>query len=369
MADEPKNPPKKPFSRTEYLRHKAEREARETPNEKAQCEADASASLQKAAEKFARDRQLVSNVFKQASDNKKARGGDRSRRERGDKSEPAMPRSHRVSRILAGGLFALFFGALIQALTLFGVITMNSGHLFMVIAFLAGALLLTTEILPVKPRKHKILSVVILAVALLAIDLASAFYASHQKNVTPTSSPAPVGFRVELPRMLIPAAEPNPSPSWCLDSAPPDAVGVFIGSTVVITTKSSFPIEIGDKPVFTIHRSESGIELTAQVIDRDSGVRTQITNNQVDYARTDNPLTSTSESAHSLLIENSYGLEMLYAHFYNKRAIRIRGRFYVPGCRNAVIITDKDVILNGIPVPTRGVCLEDFSNAIAAPCD
>ncbi|HKO42185.1 MAG TPA: hypothetical protein VJU84_02765 [Pyrinomonadaceae bacterium] len=96
-----------------------------------------------------------------------------------------VPPSHRVSRVVAGGLFALFFGSLIQALTVFGVITMNSGHVFMVIAFIAGALLLTTEILPVKPRKQKILSVLILGLVLLAIDLASVWYTTKETVKTP----------------------------------------------------------------------------------------------------------------------------------------------------------------------------------------
>jgi hypothetical protein len=109
-------------------------------------------------------------------------------KEEQSKSEQKLPRGHQISRVLAGGLFALFFGAFIQALTLFGVITMNSGHVFMFVAFIAGALLLTTEILPVKPRKHKILSVAILGVVLLVIDVASALYASRREQI-PTPSP------------------------------------------------------------------------------------------------------------------------------------------------------------------------------------
>lgn len=65
MADTPETP--KPFSRIEYLRNKAEREARETPEEKARREADASSGLQKAAEQFARE-QSATGVFKQAMD-------------------------------------------------------------------------------------------------------------------------------------------------------------------------------------------------------------------------------------------------------------------------------------------------------------
>jgi|GEM_PF-6846293 len=101
-----------------------------------------------------------------------------------NKSEQTLPRSHRISRVLAGGLFALFFGALIQALTLFGVITMNSGHIFMVIAFVAGVLMITTEILPLKPTRHKVAAIVTLGVVLGLIDLVAALYA-HKRDISP----------------------------------------------------------------------------------------------------------------------------------------------------------------------------------------
>jgi hypothetical protein len=96
-----------------------------------------------------------------------------------------LPRSHRISRVLAGGLFALFSGSIIQALTLFGVITMNSGHFFMGIAFVAGVLMITTEILPLRPTRHKVGAIVILGLVLGVIDMAAAWYARKRAAPTP----------------------------------------------------------------------------------------------------------------------------------------------------------------------------------------
>jgi hypothetical protein len=132
-------------------------------------------------------------------------------------SQPPLSKSPprlSLSRIAAGGLFALFFGSLIQALTLLGVITMNSGHVFMLVAFAAGALLLTTEILPVKPRRHKVVSVIMLGLVLVAIDVGSVFYVAWRDRKTETSpqtalTPPPTVTATSAPA----ATSPSPSPA------------------------------------------------------------------------------------------------------------------------------------------------------------
>jgi hypothetical protein len=110
---------------------------------------------------------------------------------------------------------------------------MNSGHIFMLIAFVAGALILTTEILPVKPRKHKVASVIILGVVLSGIDVASALYAARRErkahaqsealvaSPTPTmtvtssvspsilSSPSPLKASSKAPAITTPRVSPN----------------------------------------------------------------------------------------------------------------------------------------------------------------
>jgi hypothetical protein len=136
--------------------------------------------------------------------------------------------SHRVSRVLAGGLFALSFGSLIQSLTVFGVITMNSGHLFMAVAFIAGAFLLTTEILPLKPTRHKVVSVIILGVVLLVIDVAAAFYAaSHEQKgkatdglTLPQSTPLP-SQPASPSSSSLPSVSPSPLAAPSLSAKPP----------------------------------------------------------------------------------------------------------------------------------------------------
>ena len=92
-------------------------------------------------------------------------------------------KSHRISTVVAGGLFALFLALLIQALTLFGVITVNFGHLFMVGAWAVGSLMIVTQLLHLKPTRHKVWSVIALGLALLAIDIGYAVRRDSQKTV------------------------------------------------------------------------------------------------------------------------------------------------------------------------------------------
>ncbi|MDX6443129.1 MAG: hypothetical protein QOH71_203 [Blastocatellia bacterium] len=125
--------------------------------------------------------------------------------ERENENDSGEPHVNRIGRVVAGGLFAVFMGSLIQAFTLFGVITMNSGHIFMVIAFVAGILMITTELLPLKPTRHKVAAIVILGVVLGIIDAAALYF--HKGDAPAVvSSPLPAA----TPLSFIPS-EPKTS--------------------------------------------------------------------------------------------------------------------------------------------------------------
>jgi hypothetical protein len=77
-----------------------------------------------------------------------------------------------LKRIVAGGLFALFFACIVAALTVFGFFSMTLGHVFMVAAAGVGTLIIWTEIIPAKPAKHKIVFTVLLLLVLRVSDFA-----------------------------------------------------------------------------------------------------------------------------------------------------------------------------------------------------
>jgi hypothetical protein len=95
--------------------------------------------------------------------------------------------SNSTKRIVAGGLFALFVAFLVAALTVFGVISTNLGHIFMVAAALVGALIISTEIIPSKPPRHKIIFTIILWVAVGVADYAIVKYKKAEPTTTASS--------------------------------------------------------------------------------------------------------------------------------------------------------------------------------------
>lgn len=138
-----------------------------------------------------------------------------------DSPEPREPSSDdsatsgRFSRVLAGGLFALFFGAIMQALAGYGVITTTSGHLFMLFAWVIGVLIITTEIIPGRPTKHKLLWIIGLGVVLLCVDLIAARYASSHEQDKGTTSVAPT----PTPTAIVEQA-PSPTPQASARATP-----------------------------------------------------------------------------------------------------------------------------------------------------
>jgi len=77
-----------------------------------------------------------------------------------------------ATRVIAGGLFALFCALVIAALAVFGVINMLLGHLLMFLAAVVGTLIICTEIIPSRPPRHKVISTLILCLLLGVGDAA-----------------------------------------------------------------------------------------------------------------------------------------------------------------------------------------------------
>lgn len=74
--------------------------------------------------------------------------------------------------IFAGGLFALFTALLVAALTVFGIISMILGHMFMLAAAIVGMAIIWTEVFPAKKPKHKFVSSLILVLVFGIADYA-----------------------------------------------------------------------------------------------------------------------------------------------------------------------------------------------------
>jgi hypothetical protein len=172
---------------------------------------------------------------------------------------------HPVGRVLAGGLFALFFGALIQAASLYGFIEVNSGHFFMIIAFIAGALIITTEIIPGKPTRHKAGWVLALLAVLLILDLGGAKYAARRerKATPPLDQSQPTSSS-----LLTPTAQPErtPAPQANQQTAPNPA---RTQQAIIKETPTKPPATPASVPALS---TEIG-RIDCSILDEDTGER------------------------------------------------------------------------------------------------
>jgi hypothetical protein len=98
-----------------------------------------------------------------------------------------QPGNRKLVRILGGGLAALFFGFLIAALSFFGVIPMTLGHICLLLAWLVGTVLISTQIIPGRPVRHKRWMSAGLGTILLVLDIGIV----ELKKSGPASTPRP----------------------------------------------------------------------------------------------------------------------------------------------------------------------------------
>ncbi len=95
-----------------------------------------------------------------------------------------------ISRVVGGGLIALFCALIIAALTFFGVINTTVGHACMALAWVVGSLLICTEILPGKPTRRKVWSVIGLAVVILVGDRSIVRMKAHEDKLAHSAQSA-----------------------------------------------------------------------------------------------------------------------------------------------------------------------------------
>jgi len=131
----------------------------------------------------------------------------------------------RVSRVVSGGLGALFCALIFGALTVFGVINMTLGHVLMSCAWIVGSLLIVTEVIPGKRSRHKVISVCGLAIVLFFGDRAIVVYVkSHERpeaGQVPIATPTTKLEEQPNPRQSsLPPKSPSPAPDALLHPQP-----------------------------------------------------------------------------------------------------------------------------------------------------
>jgi hypothetical protein len=115
-----------------------------------------------------------------------------------------------AKRIIAGGLFALFCALVIAALTVFGIISMMLGHIFMSAAGLVGGLLIWTEVIPSRPAKHKMVWTLLLWIIMGGADFWFVKYKEAEAREAPKAAPLPTQPQAPIKPLTSPTASVNP---------------------------------------------------------------------------------------------------------------------------------------------------------------
>lgn len=143
----------------------------------------------------------------------------------------------------------------------------------------------------------------------------------------------------ELHGVIIPAEEQTPANACGTEFTEKRVVLLLGGYASVGVFQDQIPIKMGERDLMTMYRSEAGIEISTRVISSDNKVVGQLTRNEL-FLNPDNAFHLERKDWHTLQVVDQSGAEVFYVHYYNRSAIRIRGRFYVPGCPESLVITN-----------------------------
>lgn len=163
-----------------------------------------------------------------------------------------------VSRVVGGSLVALLFALLTSALALSGVVSPMLGHICMFLAWVVGALLISTEAIPGRPAQRKVWSVAILGVIVLAVDIGILkLKAMTERTEHPISQSV-------SPSVAAAAAEPAQAEGNATPMISGSETKVVASHVTVANSVKLVPIVLDDPPrTAAPHRQRSGIPPTS----------------------------------------------------------------------------------------------------------
>jgi hypothetical protein len=164
-------------------------------------------------------------------------------------------------------------------------------------------------------------------------------------NVT-TPEPSPV--ETDYHGWLRPANDPTPSTACTPDSA--TAQGWFLmtvaggGVYTLAPTGKLIAIAIGDQPTVVLERSDNGLLLDVDMLNKSGALAVHIEHNewrampsQMSYQKRPDPST--------LVVYDVGGKEMLWVRYMNPNTVKIRGTFYKLGDAEPIVISDSAIQL------------------------
>lgn len=163
----------------------------------------------------------------------------------------------RVSRVVGGCVVTLLLALLTSALALFGIVNAILGHICMFLAWVVGALLISTEVMPGRPAQRKVLSIAILGVIVLAVDTGilklKAMAERSERRISQSKSPS-----------VAAAAEPAQAEGNATPMISGSETKVVASHVTVANSAKLVPIVLYDPPrTAAPHRQRGGIPPTS----------------------------------------------------------------------------------------------------------
>jgi hypothetical protein len=172
-----------------------------------------------------------------------------------------------------------------------------------------------------------------LGVLVFATGLVSTYF------VPPMSLP-----ETETHGWLIPANDPNPALGIC--EGPKDALRIFFGSNIYWTTlQDAIVITLHRHPMLTIHRTKKGLQIDADIFNSSGEGVVHIERNEFHLIKGEHEVSyaeSRETDRSTLLVRGPQFQEVLFIHYLNPRALRVRGIFYAPNFSNGIAATETE---------------------------
>jgi hypothetical protein len=150
---------------------------------------------------------------------------------------------------------------------------------------------------------------------------------------------------------LQPASEPTPA-NACGPEVPYGTILVLIGSNAFFArgTSEIIPLMLDSYTPFIIERGPNGLKIGATIYNNRGNLIGKITDSGYSVGKQDKLLVEHSADLSTVVVHYDSD-ELLYVHYINPRAVKVRGMFNCPrlpshgtNSRQPIIITDKDII-------------------------
>lgn len=150
----------------------------------------------------------------------------------------------------------------------------------------------------------------------------------------------------QVTELLEPGEGPAP-PNGCDNSPipiPPNSIKLLIGDNALVKSGMGrlTAIKIGQCEALGVERKPDGVGFSFGIYDDAGKMIAKVDNNKIDALTNEHNSLSRDGDLSTIRINNN-GIEVFYAHYWNKDTLQVRGIFRCPGSRPLRVEDDKPI--------------------------